>query len=117
MIKYITVLDTPLITLDLMGRKKTYKNSQEVHEDAYTKAYPQYFKKIGEIKGYGKFLATPIFIPIDDPIKDFVKKEEIRKTEKIIIAKNKNLEIKEVKIEQIADIEDIIEDAVIETEE
>lgn len=125
MIKYITVLDTPSITLDLMGRTKTYENSQEVHEDAYTRAYPQFFKKIGEIKGYGKFLATPVFTPIEsDPIRDFVNKEEVRKTEKKIEIKDS--EIQEVKIDKIAEaaeeIEDIIEevleqDVKIETEE
>ena len=121
MIKYIAVLDTPSITLDLMGRKKTYKNSQEVNEDIYIKAYPQYFRKIGEIKGYSKYLATPVFIPVEnDPIKDFLKKEEIRKTEKKIKAKDSR--IHEVKIDKIAEevedeIEDEIQDVKIETEE
>jgi len=113
MIKYITVIDTPSITLELMGRKKEYKNSQEVNEDLYVKAYPQYFRKIGEIKGYNGYLATPYFVPVDnDPIKDFAKKEEIRKTEKIVITKNQDPEIKEVKIEQIADIAEKIEDII-----
>jgi len=119
MIKYITVIDTPSITLELMGRKKEFKNSQEVKEDLYTKLYPQYFKKIGEIKGYNGYLAKPYFVPVDDdPIKDFVKKEEIRKTEKIVAIKKQDPEIKEVKIEQIADTGVNSEkDAVIETEE
>lgn len=113
MIKYITVLDTPSITLELMGRKKEYKNSQEVNEDIYIKSYPQYFKKIGEMKGYSSHLAVPRFVPIEnDPIKDFVNKEEIRKTEKKIEIKDS--EIQEVKIDKIAEaaeeIEDIIEE-------
>jgi len=134
MIKYKTIIDTPSITLNLMGREKIFMKNQEVNDDAYTKAYPKYFKKIGEINGYGKFLATPIFTSIEnDPIKDFLNKEEVRKRVKVS-------EIKEVIIEKIAedieekiekkfdidinseDIEDIIEesfeyDAKIETEE
>jgi len=109
MIKYITVIDTPSITLELMGRKKEYKNSQEVNEDLYVRAYPQYFKKIGEIKGYSNYLAKPYFIPVDnDPIKEFVKKEEVRKAEKI---EKKDSKILQVNLEEIAEkIEDTIEE-------
>jgi hypothetical protein len=108
MIKYITIINDSEITLNLMGRKKTFKNKEEVHGDAYTNAYPQYFKKIGEIKGYSNYLAVPTFIP--DPIEDFIEKEKHRKTEKKLTIK-RNIGISEVDIEEIAsDIEDAIEE-------
>jgi hypothetical protein len=106
MIKYITVLDSHEITLNLMGRKKTFTNKQEVHGDAYTKAYPQYFKKIGEITGYNSYLAVPTFI--SDPIEEFTMKESVRKKAKIIEEK---IKISEVDIEEIAtDLEEAIEE-------
>ena len=113
MIKYITVIDTPSIILEIMGRKKEYKNSQEVNEDIYVKTYPQYFRKIGEMKGYNTHLAVPRFVPIEnDPIKDFVNKEEIRKIEKKV--QSKDSRIQQVKIEEIVemaeDIEEVIEE-------
>ncbi len=98
MIKYITVIDTPTITLDLMGRKKVFSNDEEVHEDIYTKAYPKYFKRLGEIKGYNGYLTTPIFIP--DTIHDFMAKEELRISTK---PKESPKELpKEVKIDELA---------------
>ena len=114
MIKYITVLDKDKIVLDLMGRKKTFNNDEEVHEDIYTKAYPQYFKRIGEIIGVKGFLTTPLFIA--DPIDDFLAKEIIRGEPKTI---DKELPI-EVKIDELAEaagefINDF--DVKIETEE
>lgn len=115
MIKYITVLDSHEITLNLMGHKKTFTNKQEVQGDAYTKAYPQHFKKIGEITGYNSYLAVPTFIP--DPIEEFTQKESVRKKVK---AANK-IELSEVDIEEIAlDLVDPIEeilDVKFETEE
>ena len=82
MIKYVVVLDKPNITLKLMGRKKTFKNGEEVNECAYTKAYPKHFSRIGEVKGYYNHLNTPLFVP--DQISDFLQKEVVRKEEKII---------------------------------
>ena len=77
MIKYKVVLNKiDSIELDLLGRKKLFIKDQEVQESAYTKSYPQYFKRVGEEKGYDIILAKPIFIP--DPIIDFVTKEEER---------------------------------------
>jgi hypothetical protein len=128
MIKYITVIEDNEISLDLMGRKKIFKKDEEVNYDVYVKAYPQYFKKIGIMKGYSSYLATPTFIP--DQIEEFVEKEAIRKVEI-----SENSEIKEVDIDEIAeeieevieekfdididkkDIEEIIEDVIFETEE
>jgi hypothetical protein len=108
MIRYITVLNTYDITLDLMGRKKTFTNKQEVYGDAYTKAYPQYFKKIGEVIGYNSYLAVPTFIP--DPIEEFTRKESVRKkAKKDKVAKK--IEVSEVDIEEIAaDLEEVIEE-------
>ena len=96
MIKYITVLDKAQITLNLMGRKKIFKKNEEVLEDIYTKSYPQYFKRIGEVKGYNSFLSSPIFIP--DPIIEFLEKEKARKP-----TKKQNLPT-EVKIDEIAEL-------------
>ena len=98
MIKYITVLDKEQITLNLMGRKKVFENNEEVHEDIYTKSYPQYFKRIGVIKGYGGFLTTPTFIP--DPISDFLEKEKVRKVHNPL--ESQPVLPKEVKIDEIA---------------
>jgi len=87
-----------------MGRNKEFFKDSEVTEDAYTKAYPQYFKKIGEISGYNSFLATPVFIP--DPIKEFVEKEEERQKEKITEENiNDVAEVIEDFIENIADVD------------
>jgi len=123
MIKYITIIKSHDIVLNLMGREKTFINNQEVHEDAYTKAYPQYFKKIGEIKGYSNYLAVPTFIP--DPIEEFNEKESIRK--ECIKKEKKNIKIQEpheVDLEEIAiDTPDVIfeteetDDVIFETEE
>jgi len=108
MIKYITVIDSHKITLDLMGRKKTFTNKQEVHGDAYTKAYPQHFKKIGEVKGYNSYLAVPTFIP--DPIEEFTRKESARKKAKKDKVPNK-IEVSEVDIEEIGtDLEEVSEE-------
>ena len=74
MIKYIS---THNITLNIMNRKRTFSIDEEVHENAFTKNYPQYFKKIGTTVGYNVYLSTPTYIP--DPIQEFVRKEEIRK--------------------------------------
>jgi len=108
MIKYITVIDSHKITLDLMGHKKTFTNKQEVHGDAYTKAYPQHFKKIGEVKGYNSYLAVPTFIP--DPIKEFTRKESARKKAKKGKVPNK-AEVSEVDIEEMGtDLEEVSEE-------
>lgn len=109
MIRYITTINKPSITLNLMGRKKEYLNSQEVNEDAYVRAYPQHFKKVGEIKGYNVHLAKPLFIPFEsDPIKDFVNKEEKRKSEKIEETQAQQV-LMEVQIEEI--VNDFIEES------
>ena len=114
MTKYITVIDTDTITLDIMGRKKTFKNSEELNGNLYTDTYPQYFKKIGTFMGYGTYLAKPIFIP--DYIEEFVQKEEKRKEE---ILKSETLETletpEEVTMEEISDSNEI--DVIFETEE
>jgi len=108
MIKYKTIINENEITLNLMGREKTFLKNEEVTGDAYTKAYPQYFKKIGEVIGYNTFLATPVFIP--DPIQEFVQKEEARKSIKI------QEDIQEVDIDDIT--EDIdTQDVIFEMEE
>jgi len=106
MIKYITVLDSDTITLGLMGRKKTFNNGDEVNDDAYVKAYPQHFERIGEIKGLSSFLSTPIFVP--DTILDFVEKEKVRKE----TIQAEFVKPTEVTIDKLADeLEDKIEEA------
>jgi len=106
MIKYITILNEKSIVLNLMGREKEFINGQEVTEDAYTNAYPQYFKKIGEMKGYGSYLATPVFIP--DPIIEFVQKEDKRKK----IKNNKKTEISNLSKQDTSELVDEIEDLI-----
>jgi len=115
MIKYKTTINENEITLNLMGREKTFLKDEEVTGDAYTKAYPQYFKKIGEVIGYNAFLATPVFIP--DPIQEFVQREEARKSVKV---QEDIHEVKEVDIDDIAeDVQDVqdVQDVTFETEE
>ena len=80
MVKYEVVCED-FVTLRIMGRKRVFNNGETCKENAYTKNYPQYFKRIGEMVGYNLYLATPTFIP--DSINDFMRKEEIRKSEKI----------------------------------
>jgi hypothetical protein len=77
MIKFKAELTSPNIELNIMGRKRTFKNGEEVGENAYTKAYPQHFVRIGEEFGYSVHLTKPVFIA--DPIEEFLKKEEERK--------------------------------------
>jgi len=78
MINFKTVISNDSIELNLMGRKRVFKKGEEVGENAYTKAYPQHFQRIGEIKGLNHFLADIEFIP--DPIREFLDKEEDRKS-------------------------------------
>lgn len=96
MIKYVAVLDEPQITLQLMGRKKTFKHNEEVNECAYTKAYPKHFNRIGETKGYANHLNTPAFVP--DQISDFLRKEVVRKEDKIISEQEKPSKKQEVRV-------------------
>ena len=106
MITYIVVSNDETITLNIMGRTKTFTRDEAVTEDAYTKAYPQHFQRIGETKGYSNFLSVPTFIP--DAINEFVKKEEARsENNKVEINQSK---IKEVEIDEIAEaIEEYVE--------
>jgi hypothetical protein len=97
MIQFEVVTKAGTVKLNLMGREKIYTNGELVTEDAYTKAYPMHFKRIGEIKGYGSFLSTPVFIP--DRIDDFVNKEKKRKIE---VKPKENSKKKEVEIDEIA---------------
>lgn len=99
MIKYITVFEEAQKTLTLMGRKKTFTSNTEVNEDIYTKAYPQYFKRIGEVTGVIGYLNTPVFVR--DSIDDFLRKEEVRAVEK---PKEKETILpKEVKIDELVE--------------
>lgn len=111
MIKYITNIDANEISLNIMGREKIFMKNEEVYEDIYTKAYPQYFKRLGELKGHDSYLSKPIFVP--DIIEDFLLKEDKRKKEKSEIN-----EVQEVPLDEIA--EDTVEfdkdDVRIETE-
>jgi hypothetical protein len=81
-----------------MGRIKTFYNKEEVTDNIYTKTYPEYFRRIGMIKGYDANLCVPVFIP--DAIEEFVSKENIRKEEnkKLVQepALKETLEIQEV---------------------
>ena len=118
MIKYKTIINKNSITLNLMGREKIFMKDQEVNEDAYTRAYPQYFKKIGEVTGYNIFLAAPVFIP--DPIEEFTQREDIRKSLKQrevheVQEVQEVQEVHEVDIDDIA--QDTTEDVIFETEE
>lgn len=76
MIKYVTILNKDEVQLNIMGRIATFTNNQEVTENAYTKAYPMYFKRVGEITGFNSFLAKPMFLA--DPIEEFLTKEAER---------------------------------------
>jgi len=98
MIQFEVAITTGTVKLNLMGREKIYTNGELVTEDAYTKAYPMHFKRIGEIKGYGSFLSTPVFIP--DTINDFIAKETERKKINTIKKESKK---KEVEIDEIAE--------------
>jgi hypothetical protein len=112
MIQFKVAITEKTIKLNLMGREKIYNNGDIVTEDAYTKAYPKYFKRMGEIKGYDTYLSTPVFVP--DRIEDFVKKEVERK--KVItkkVSKKKEVEIDEIAIAA----EEFLEDKNIETNE
>jgi len=109
MIKYRVNIKKSYIDLNLMGRVKTFKKDEEVHEDAYTKAYPKYFVRIGEVKGLNSFLANHVFIK--DPITEFVEKEDVRKKHE----KNETSSVKVSNIikednEIIEEIEDVLED-------
>lgn len=109
MIKYIVQLNEPKITLDIMGRKQTFINNKEVLEDIYTKTYPQYFKRLGEITGFSNYLSKPVFIP--DSITEFVQKEStrVKETKKIITPNDQK--VKEVKIDEIAEaIDEFVEE-------
>lgn len=105
MIQYKADLLVPQIELNIMGRKRVFKNGEETGENAYTKAYPQYFKRIGRTVGYSVHLSKPIFIA--DPIEEFIKKEEDRKptSQKYISA---------VTEEEKVDLKDEIADAIAE---
>jgi len=50
------------ITLNLMNRKKFFTKDEEVKENLYTKKYPKYFIKIGEIQKIDINLAIPTYI-------------------------------------------------------
>lgn len=95
MIKYKVDLKQAQISLELLGHKKIFRRGDEVKEDAYTKAYPKFFKRIGEIEGVRNFLGEPIFVP--DQISEFLEKEKVRKKEK-----KKKSTLKEVEIDEIA---------------
>jgi len=99
MIKYKVNIKKSYIDLNLMGRVRTFKANEEVHEDAYTKAYPQHFMRIGEVRGLNAYLANHVFIK--DPIAEFVEKEDIRK-------KNRELPVLVKKIENLIDKEECI---------
>lgn len=120
MIKYITVISKDEICLNIMGRTATFTKDQEVTENAYTKAYPQYFKRIGEITGFSSFLATPLYVA--DPIQDFLAKEKERKkyinipSDKVLIKKDD--EVKKAIEDSLAEVSSIEElfDVKIETD-
>lgn len=129
MIRYKVVSQ---VTLNIMGRKKTFQKDEEVTEDSYTTTFPKHFQRIGEEKGYINFLSVPIFIP--DTIQEFIQKEEGRTLETKDTVKDIQVQkLKEVEIDEIAevidefsidlDIAEIIEDkfneddVTIETEE
>jgi nitrogenase subunit NifH len=79
MIKYKVISKTPSITLSITrGRSKEFKQGEIVDQSGYTELFPENFEKVGEVKGLSSFLATPTFI--EDPIKEFIKKEEDRKS-------------------------------------
>ena len=102
MVKYIAVLDSDEITLDIMGRKKVFKNNTEYDECIYIKTYPVHFKRIGNTIGYNLALAKPLFIM--DPIVEFTQKEAIRKTEPGYRPPVNNLKL--VEIDELQDAND-----------
>ena len=68
--------------LTVQGRKRFFRKNEEVEESAYTKAFPKYFKKIGEIeikKPHQAIIMKPISTRKDDAIETFIKKEKILK--------------------------------------
>jgi hypothetical protein len=123
MTKYIVNINVPTIELDVLGRKTLFKKNEEVSGNTYTKCYPQYFKKIGEVKGYNINLATPTFIP--DIIQEFAEKEKERrpKTKKVKVQDIEPLVPIVQEKTQVQELEELFEELVeefdikIETEE
>ena len=70
--------------LTVQGRKRFFRKNEEVEESAYTKAFPKYFKKIGEIeikKPLQAIIMKPISTRKEEAIETFIEKEKILKDE------------------------------------
>jgi len=90
--------------LSVQNRKRLFKEGEEVNECSYTKAYPQYFIKIGElnISKPNQKIRLELISRKDDLISTFENQEEILKTnneeteEKSEKAKKKSKKHKEI---------------------
>ena len=87
---YTTNIKNEEITLRIMDRTRVFKKDEEVRECNYTKAYPNVFKLIARIKGYGINLAKAKRIEDIDSLEKSEKLEPAKEVKEI-------KEIKEIK--------------------